>query len=431
MSTGKVLSGQEAQAKLYLAKQPLHGTMPLIGAFLLLYPVSALENPRVFPAYVTPKPEIVVATKAVNDLPVYKLRVLLFHEALHPAFNVFGRFMQLTGQQCVGPDWELFTVAHDMVINLLIEEEIKRLDRLQLNGQRPGQVPLLQWPGPEDGPEYSRPLLDYAFWGMPVEEVFSILKQRRKEGKSVPKPHQDCVYDESSPDQVRQGHEYSLSLLVQAAMEAATVEARENDGGLIQMVLDYAKPKDSFLTLLCNEIHSMLPVEERRTYARPDPRYDASETGGILRPGIVPVGQAVVVAIDVSDSTHADNSANRFVEEVDAALDSWQGPLRLILWDSQVRLDMMVRDRWEMRQAVQSVRSGGTTNLACVLDRLRDATSDDYGQELPEAAALVIRTDGEIPNWPDALDLPCEEVLAVYTRKAPPAHIRSLFMGAA
>ncbi len=427
----RALTGAEAQAKLFLAKSPLHDLMPLVSSFLFAYPIRSEDEPLVFPAYVTPRPEIVVARKAVADLPVHKLRTILLHEALHPAFNVWMRYTLLTGKSFQDPDWDIFAQAHDIVINLLINEEIKRLDRLQLNGQKPGQDPLLQWPTPADGLDYGQPELDYAFWGMTLEEVFALLKKRREQGRSLPKTSNDCIHDGSSPEQIRAGYEKAMASLIHAAREAATLEAHQEDSGLVQLLLDYAKPKESFLSSLLHEIHGSLPQHERRTYAHPDQRYEPEDTGGVLRPGMVTTGQAVCIAIDVSDSTHADQAAVRFVEEVDAALDVWNGPLLLVLWDNNVRLKMMVDDRWAMRQTVQEVRSGGNTSLECLRDGLADLLVDDYGRDVPEIGLLIIRTDGEVPHWPEIEEWPCEEVLVVYTKQAPPCHIRSLLMGAA
>lgn len=425
------LSEADIRAKVFLAKAPLKELLPLISTFLLTYSVRVEAHPKIFPAYVIPKPEIVLAHQAVEELPVYKLRTILLHEAIHPALNVWGRYLAFTGKSFQDPDWELFARAHDHVVNLLINEEIKRLDRLQLNGQKEGQEPLLQWPSPADGPAYGYPELNYAYWGMSLEDVFVLLKRERAEGKRKTTAPNDCVYDGSSLETIRIGHEKAQRSLFQAAREAADIEGERENSDLVRLLLSYAKPKESYLSAFIHEVHHRLPCRERRSYARPDTRYSLKDTGGVFRPGIVQCGDAVWVCVDVSGSTHSDKSAERFIEEVDAALDAWEGVVVLILWDNKVRMTMVVVDRYEMRQAVQKVLSGGTTSLENLVQHLQDLQNDDYGCEVPAPGLIIIRTDGEVPHWPDLDEFPCDEVMVVYTQSAPPAEIPSMRVGAA
>lgn len=401
-----VLSDAQAMAKAIAAKTRLGRVTPWTSSFLQLFPVAISRNPKVFPAYIRPVPECVVAHTAVQELALSELSTILLHESLHGLFDVFG-FM-------VGLDPELAATAHDLFINLLIDEEINRLNRLGLNGQDV-QTAMLTWP------RAFPPVLDYRFVGMTPLQIYNVLLREREEGKAGYPNHGDCPVEEISEEALQKMRAHLRMASLRAAQEASAAGGEEDH--LQSLVFKLLRPSLPWRRVLMQRIGGVAQHLEERSFLALNPN-DTSDEDGVLTPGVRMTGESILIAPDVSISTVAQGLTNRFVAEAQAAAEAFEGPVRLALWDTKVRVDVALEGRSLARQ-LQGCRGGGNTDVRCLLDHLVNPPAGS--QEMPEPALVVILTDGRVESWPPVSAWPCE-VLVAYTHQAPPTEYRSLLI---
>lgn len=412
-------SPQEARAKLFAAKLPLEGALPFITSFLRPCPVTVtatpqLQNGRVVPCYVTPRPECVFGLETVSKYELSELRTQILHENIHVLGDVFGR--------CGDRDWDTWVLADDLKANAIIQEEINRLNRLGLNGTD-RKTALLAWP--HDNP----PALDYRFYGLgwTTEAIYDVLIEEKRSGnpRSYPE-HRDCPEEfRGTPAEVREGQERIRRALYQATLEAQ--ESGWESTALQELAFEMVKPRFPWSTLLAQEIERRLDLFERRSYLHPRPR-DWDREDGLLVPGTVAVGDALAFAPDVSQSsTRKGGPASRFLAEVESGASSHDGLTRIILWDDQVRSDVCLEGGQPMRPLLEGVRGSSGTRIRCLFERLQGIAYDPSGAELPMPGFLVILTDGAVSDWPEPEEWPCE-VLVVYTHQAPPDGYAAIHM---
>jgi hypothetical protein len=409
-----VKRGVIARAKLLAAKEPLGQAMPFVTSFLRYFPVVIEENPPVNPAYITPKPACVFALEAVEKYSLAELRTIMLHEALHVLGDVYGR--------CGERDWDLWVMADDMKNDLLINEEINRLERQGLNG-KDRYTALLAWP--KDLP----PKLDYRFFGWTTEGIYEVLAEQRAQGLDLPyEAPCDCPEDyRGRIVEVQQGYAYMCRALQHAVLEAQ--DAGESSGSLLlSFALTIAQPRLPWNVIMAQAIERELDHFERRSYRHPRPR-DRAREDDVFTAGYRHVGCSLAIATDISGTTtqRGARAAERFLEEADAAALSYEGPVRQILWDDRVRFDKMVSGDQRLQDAMTGVYGGGGTQPACLLEHLMMPACNVDGLELPEPGYLVIFTDGMVQEWPELQSWPCP-VLVVYTKKAPPASYPSVHL---
>jgi|694.fasta_scaffold49237_2 predicted metal-dependent peptidase len=319
----------------------------------------------------------------VSKLSLSAFRGLIIHEVLHPAFNIFDR----QGLR----DAELFNLAHDYVINLIIDDMSKKDD---------GKITL-----PEGG------ALSQAFRDMSAEEVYDDLIKKRDENRRRDKNKPQCgggatdgegnggdplrgdmredLSTTSTGKKADKGEEKARRALARdwqiqvSAALAAQAQAGSHRGDLpagLQIMIDQLlNPAVDWRDYLANFIGERLGKADL-SYRRPSRR----QVGGdVLMPGSVRMTTPdVTVLWDTSGSMSGQE--HRIFSELTEICESLHAAARMIAIDAAIHADVTLDDA---QDALKSVIGGGGSDFRPAFELLTEEC---------DTSIIIAFTDGEI-----------------------------------
>lgn len=328
----------------------------------------------------------------------------LAHEVLHPALLFWSRLK--------GREIQRANIAHDFVINLLLEEWCAS-SRLAI--KRPSDV-----------------LFDKQYDGMSFEEVYEKIQVIK-----VPFPSTslsgDCLPgtngqngsggDGGDDDNDKKGRGHSITKEEELEWKGLLARARtmqqamSEDGwgslpaGLRRMVQDLLDPKLDWWELLSRWIGEN-GKRENRTFQRPSRR---SESVGTYLASITKFGFAdVAVLLDTSGSISKDDLRDA-LSEIKGICEDLELRTRVIVCDARVHADVTIENVYEL---VKDMRGGGGSDYCPAFDILKKdgfrgicvAITDGYiavPDERPEdlrGMLWVLHKNGAAPcKWGDVI----------------------------
>ncbi len=381
------------KAKVLRARLSLVKRQPFLGSLTLHMPVYVEPRPGLDTACVTNHGDCYFDPAFLQSLEMEAVRIVLLHETLHLALDVFPR----KGHR--HPD--LWNIAHDHAVNLLIEA----------TGLRPD---FMNWP------RDFHPLLDPAYEGMPAEEIYQHLLTSMTE---VPPwwVGDVIVLPGYGPDLGEALREKWRGALIQAAEEAL----RSQDWGDLpewaqKLIGPLLTPQIPWQERLAQKLHGRI-AGRVRTFAHPGRR---SQAVGATLPGPRRHLGMVGVFVDVSGSVGVPE-LSLFLTELQGILSQVEVQVRFITWDVCVHEDVLLEPGADLStllaQRTLRLTGGGGTNPRCVIKHLLEAPSD---YPLPTYGVLL--TDGLLP-WPQVEAWPLD-LLVVTTCKVPPGAYDSLIL---
>jgi predicted metal-dependent peptidase len=414
------------RAKLLKARTVLAERDAFLGHLVLNLPVQITADPSVQTAQITAQGRCLIRDAFLEELQVPELATILLHETLHLALDCHHR------RESREPT--LWNFAHDLAVNGLIEDSM-------------GEAGSLAWP------KAFPPLKECALHGLAAEPIYDLLLEtlqlegeQRGLAKSLLAGMGGKGAVEHSGRWSPEQREAALRVLQNQALwvldldsadwdrlDAATrnelrqrwqgvlLEAAEQTlrGHGIGSLPGWAKrllgplltPRMPWWALLARRVHGHLQGE-RRSFSRPGRRGRAA---GVTLPGKLRHRGVVGVFVDVSGSISPED-LGRFISELKGILEQTGHSVRLMAWDTEVTLDLLLEDAASLQQSLLSARDpltgGGGTDPRCVIRRL------ESGGEEPMPHFGVLLTDGYVP-WPEADDWPLE-LLVVCTGPLPP-----------
>ena len=369
----------DAMRRVSDARTFLAAMIPFLGFLTLrLRPRVATPQDGVPTAGVGPDGTLVVNEEFVATLDDPELRGLICHEVMHPACHVFER---RNGREMRG-----WNVAHDFVINLIIQEFITSGRGMAAKVRLP--------PGG---------LLDTKYDGMSAEEVWEALpKMSSPGGGPGGKPGekgedfggigQDCRPDLSSTKngqkagrgdssaQERLAREWKTAVVAAAQVHEEQKGRGSLPGGLRIMIDEMLNPKRHWLSII-NQWLGENAGDLDLTYMRPSRRSQAA--GEIL------IGRRrknypdVTVFWDTSGSMFGEEK--KIFPEVQQICEELDLTIRVILIDSAIHADLT--EVTEAIQVAEAMSGGGGSDFRPAFDLL---------DEERNTSVVIAFTDGYI-----------------------------------
>lgn len=259
-------------------------------------------------------------------------------------------------------------MAADYVVNLWVQQLIKN-----------GVKASMDWPAP------AVCLLDVAYTGMSVQQVFALLPDDNgKSDKGMDDHDWESVQD-MTDDEVQE-----LAEQIDSALRQGEMVAKKAGGGSALSLDQLLAPKVDWRAELREFISTTCAGNDYATWSRPSRRYISA--GMYMPSGVSQQVEELVVGVDTSGSI--DGPALReFLSEVSGICEQVKpARLRLIYWDHKVQREELY-DTNTMATLATSTKpaGGGGTDAACVADYLR-------GKNI-KPQAVVMLTDGHVCSW--------------------------------
>jgi predicted metal-dependent peptidase len=350
-------------------------------------------------AGVNSRSELLLNPGWVAQTTMEELRATMLHELLHVALLYFSRAREMTAmvQTLSGKMIPLANIAHDYVVNAIIEQEARASSGFLLSPKK--------WNPPG--------LFDARFEDMTFEQVYDTLlkemssKQSPSWLKSLSDSHADAIEDGEGggtpADEVEQ--KFQEQRWKMAVIEAAMEQEGKQRGSapawahrFIKEILDPRVPWADVLGRWVGERGN----RQDYSYARPSRR--AACTNGILA-GMRKYGYADVIAL-IDTSGSMGQLLKEVVGEVFGILDEMNLKLRVMQCDTVVTFDAVIESMDDFE-----IIGGGGSDFCPAFDVI-DAEGFD--------GVVIVFTDGEI-DVPDHKPPHVKDVLWVVwgTDRAP------------
>ena len=300
--------------------------------------------------------------KFVKDCSDSALRGANLHELGHKMYRHTTTWLHLWKRNA-----RKANMAADYVVNLWVQELIKN-----------GVKASMDWPAP------AVCLLDAAYKGMSVQQVFDLLPDGEGEGEGMD-DHDWESAQEMSDDEVQELAEQIDSALRQGALAAQKVGngSALDLGQLLAPKVDWKAALREFISTTC-------AGNDYATWSRPNRRYIGA--GMYMPSGVSQQVEELVVGVDTSGSI--DGTALReFLSEVSGICEQVKpARLRLIYWDHKVQCEELYSvDAQGTLASSTTPKGGGGTDASCVADYLREKNI--------KPQAVVMLTDGYVYSW--------------------------------
>lgn len=409
------------RARLLQARALVSDWSPFLGHLVLQMPVRIQRDGPCGTAWVDGNGHCGFDEAFLSALDPQEAAVVLLHETLHLALDCFAR----RGDR----DARLWNMAHDLAVNLLIEDS---------RGHHP-----TAWP------KGLRPLLHPACKDMSAEAIYDLLWDALKlQRQSDPWPghpgpatagEQAVIHKRWGGERLAAAEEILPRVIDLDLQEGpgATAEERERlrrrwqegmlsaaeramgergigslPGWAQRLLGPMLQPQVPWQTVMATRLLGRL-AGGRRSFARPGRR---SQSLGLCLPGRIPDRGVVGVFVDVSGSV-SPGELDAFLGELRGILETTRCQVRFLAWDAGVGGDLLLESSADLDRALLeqggALTGGGGTDPRCILDHFAEDQAD---HPLPTLAVLL--TDGCVP-WPDAADWPFD-VLVVSTGPLPP-----------
>lgn len=296
-----------------------------------------------------------------------QLRAVILHEVGHKMYRHIATWLHLWKI-----DAQRANQAADFVVNLWVYDLITK-----------DKVDAQFWTQPA-------PLLDEAYRGMSVQQVFDLLPPSKGGGKGgAGEPSMD-EHDHESAQEMTESEVQELEQAIDAALRQGQMLAGKLGTGGVRGVEELLQSKVDWREALREFIHAQCAGSDYSTWSRPNRRYFGE--GFYMPSGVSQRVGELMVAVDTSGSIGGPELA-RFLGEVKGICDQVKPErVRLVYWDTAICADEV----YEFDQLASLVTStkpagGGGTDASCIPAYI---AAKGYTPQ-----AVVVLTDGYVSGW--------------------------------
>ena len=346
----------------------------------------------------------------VKKLSDKELAFVIAHEAGHKMYRHLSTWKKLHDE-----DARLANSAMDYVINLMLKdldpnESVIAMPRLQ---EAVGKHKKGDFMG----------LIDERFRGMNTKQVFDILKQEKQEDDGDGEGDGFDDHDWEGAQNLTDEEKKELAREIDQAIRQGLIAHQKHIGkggaGLDRELGDLLAPKVDWREVLREFVKATCANKDTSSWRRVNRRFLST---GTYMPSMI--GEKVghlVVAIDTSGSIGGPE-LDEFLSEVKGIAEEVSPEcVDLIYWDG----DVAAHEKYsgaEVSNIVSSTkpRGGGGTDPSCVSKYLKD--------ENIKPEAIIVLTDGYVPNWGSDWTAPIMWVISGGNTNAVAEHGKTIYL---
>ena len=350
----------------------------------------------------------------VKKLSDKELAFVIAHEAGHKMYRHLTTWRKLHVENA-----QLANQAMDYVINLMLKD----LDPNESVIAMPRYAEAI---GKAKKGDFMG-LIDERFRGMNTKQVYDILKEEQKNGGGSGDGDGEGFDDhdwegaEGLTDEEKKELEREIDQAIRQGMIAHQKNAGKGGGNIDRELEDLLAPKINWREVLRDFVKATCSAKDTSSWRRVNRRFLGMGTGTYM-PSLI--GEKVghlVVAIDTSGSIGGPELAE-FLSEVKGIAEEVNPEcVDLIYWDGDVA-GHETYTGGEVSNIVSSTkpRGGGGTDPSCVSKYLRD--------ENIQHDAIIVLTDGYVPNWGDNWEAPIMWVISGGNTSAVAEHGKTIYL---
>ena len=346
----------------------------------------------------------------VKKLSDKELAFVIAHEAGHKMYRHLSTWKKLHDE-----DARLANSAMDYVINLMLKdldpnESVIAMPRLQ---EAVGKHKKGDFMG----------LIDERFRGMNTKQVFDILKQEKEDDDGDGEGDGFDDHDWEGAQNLTDEEKKELAREIDQAIRQGLIAHQKHIGkggaGLDRELGDLLAPKVDWREVLREFVKATCANKDTSSWRRVNRRFLST---GTYMPSMI--GEKVghlVVAIDTSGSIGGPE-LDEFLSEVKGIAEEVSPEcVDLIYWDG----DVAAHEKYsgaEVSNIVSSTkpRGGGGTDPSCVSKYLKD--------ENIKPEAIIVLTDGYVPNWGSDWTAPIMWVISGGNTNAVAEHGKTIYL---
>ncbi len=346
----------------------------------------------------------------VKKLSDKELAFVIAHEAGHKMYRHLSTWKKLHDE-----DARLANSAMDYVINLMLKdldpnESVIAMPRLQ---EAVGKHKKGDFMG----------LIDERFRGMNTKQVFDILKQEKEDddgdGEGDGFDDHDWEGAQNLTDEEKKELAREIDQAIRQGLIAHQKHIGQGGAGLDRELGDLLAPKVDWREVLREFVKATCANKDTSSWRRVNRRFLST---GTYMPSMI--GEKVghlVVAIDTSGSIGGPE-LDEFLSEVKGIAEEVSPEcVDLIYWDG----DVAAHEKYsgaEVSNIVSSTkpRGGGGTDPSCVSKYLKD--------ENIKPEAIIVLTDGYVPNWGSDWTAPIMWVISGGNTSAVAEHGKTIYL---
>ena len=349
--------------------------------------------------------------KFVKDLPEKELAFVIAHEAGHKMYRHLSTWKKLHEE-----DARLANQAMDYVINLMLKD----LDPSESVIAMPRYTEAV---GKAKKGDFMG-LVDERFRGMNTKQVYDILKQEKQDGDDGDGDGDGFDdHDWKSADELSDDEKKELAREIDQAIRQGLIAHQKRvgsgAGGLDRELGDLLAPKVDWREVLREFVKATCSAKDTSSWRRVNRRFLST---GHYMPSMI--GEKVghlVVAIDTSGSIGGPE-LDEFLSEVKGIAEEVNPEVvDMIYWDGAVA----AHEKYEGAEVSNIVSStkpkgGGGTDPSCVSKYLKD--------EGIKPEAIIVLTDGYVPNWGSDWTAPIMWVISGGNTSAVAEHGKTIYL---
>jgi len=346
----------------------------------------------------------------VKKLSDKELAFVIAHEAGHKMYRHLSTWKKLHDE-----DARLANSAMDYVINLMLKdldpnESVIAMPRLQ---EAVGKHKKGDFMG----------LIDERFRGMNTKQVFDILKQEKEDddgdGEGDGFDDHDWEGAQNLTDEEKKELAREIDQAIRQGLIAHQKHIGQGGAGLDRELGDLLAPKVDWREVLREFVKATCANKDTSSWRRVNRRFLST---GTYMPSMI--GEKVghlVVAIDTSGSIGGPE-LDEFLSEVKGIAEEVSPEcVDLIYWDG----DVAAHEKYsgaEVSNIVSSTKpkGGGGTDPSCVSKYLKD--------ENIKPEAIIVLTDGYVPNWGSDWTAPIMWVISGGNTSAVAEHGKTIYL---
>jgi predicted metal-dependent peptidase len=346
----------------------------------------------------------------VKKLSDKELAFVIAHEAGHKMYRHLSTWKKLHDE-----DARLANSAMDYVINLMLKD-------LDPNESVIAMPRLQEAVGKHKKGDYMG-LIDERFRGMNTKQVFDILKQEKEEDDGDGEGDGFDDHDWEGAQNLTDEEKKELAREIDQAIRQGLIAHQKNIGkggaGLDRELGDLLAPKVDWREVLREFVKATCANKDTSSWRRVNRRFLST---GTYMPSMI--GEKVghlVVAIDTSGSIGGPE-LDEFLSEVKGIAEEVSPEcVDLIYWDG----DVAAHEKYEGAAVSNIVSStkpkgGGGTDPSCVSKYLKD--------ENIKPEAIIVLTDGYVPNWGSDWTAPIMWVISGGNTSAVAEHGKTIYL---
>ena len=346
----------------------------------------------------------------VKKLSDKELAFVIAHEAGHKMYRHLSTWKKLHDE-----DARLANSAMDYVINLMLRD-------LDPNESVIAMPRLQEAVGKHKKGDYMG-LIDERFRGMNTKQVFDILKQEKQEddgdGEGDGFDDHDWEGAQNLTDEEKKELAREIDQAIRQGLIAHQKHIGQGGAGLDRELGDLLAPKVDWREVLREFVKATCANKDTSSWRRVNRRFLST---GTYMPSMI--GEKVghlVVAIDTSGSIGGPE-LDEFLSEVKGIAEEVSPEcVDLIYWDG----DVAAHEKYEGAAVSNIVSStkpkgGGGTDPSCVSKYLKD--------ENIKPEAIIVLTDGYVPNWGSDWTAPIMWVISGGNTSAVAEHGKTIYL---